>query len=514
MPTWRAGKPGRFDLLDLALVAAIIGGTIGTFALLAFPDVHGHVNAAALDLVLDTIALVVTTAVAALTWGRYQEQHESIALAVAAAFLALAIADASAVVVAVVGTVGSIASDGRIGEAQLVVWTCARLLAGGLLVAGGVESLRGGQPRHPRLLVLGTATVMLVVLGLVVAFGDTETSLVAYPVTDPGRRGEVDIALTTAGAIAQLVGAGLFLVAAYIFRRLWRRDRVVGDAYLALGLVIAALAEIQHVLFPSRHPEQVGTGDLLLLAFYVVLLFGIQAEARAVMVALRSANGSLERLRDVEVERAALEERSRLSRELHDGLTQDLWLAKLQLSKAATAPGLDPETERLFQIAMSAVDDGLADARQAVAALRGGTTQPQAPLCTVLERIVDEFGDRYGIQAELECESVPAGMHHRTSAEVVRIVEEALSNAGRHADPTLVRVEARVASDVLDVTVRDNGRGFDIDSVPPGRFGLAGMRERAELIGGRLTIDSRPLDGTLLSLRVPLGSAGSMEVGA
>jgi len=251
--------------------------------------------------------------------------------------------------------------------------------------------------------------------------------------------------------------------------------------------------------------------DLLLLVFYVVLLLWILAEARAVMVALRSANVSLERLREAEVERAALEERARLSRELHDGLTQDLWLAKLQLSKAATAPGLDPETARLFQVAMDAVDAGLADARQAVAALRGGPTELKAPLCSVLQRVVDEFSDHYGIQAELECDSVPAGLHHRMSAEVVRIVEEALSNAGRHADPTLVRVEARVASDVLLVTVRDNGRGFDTHAVPPGRFGLAGMRERAALIGGQLAIDSQPLDGTRLSLRVALASAGGME---
>jgi len=510
MSDWGAPTLRRFDLLDRALACAIVGVAIGTLALLAIPGVHVHVNAPALDLVVDTIALVVTAAVAALAWARYQEQRETIALAVTAAFIALAIADASAVLVAVVDNVATTAFHGTVGEAQLVVWTCARLLAAGLLVAGGVDALRGGHPRHPRALSLGTGALIVVVLGVVIALGDTLTSFFAYPVADPGRPGQLDIALTPAGITAQLVVAVVFLAAGLIFRQLWRRDRVMGDAYLALGLVIASLAQLQGALFPSRHPEQVGTADLLLLVFYVTLLVWILAEARAVMVALRSANVSLERLRDADVERAAFEERARLSRELHDGLTQDLWLAKIQLSKLVAAPGLEPETARLSRVAMEAVDAALADARQAVAALRGGPTQPRAPLCTVLQRVVDEWSDRYGIPAELACDSIPAGMHHRTSAEVVRIVEEALSNAGRHADPTLVRVEAQVESDVLLVTVRDNGRGFETHAVAPGRFGLASMHERAELIGGSLAVDSEPLDGTRLSLRVPLVSAGGM----
>ncbi len=507
-------RPGRFDLLDLALVAAVIGGAIGTYALLAVPAFHGHIVAPALDLVLDSIALVVTALVSALSWVMYRESRQPTALGQSAAFLALAIADGIAVVISVVRDFALTPSAVTIGEAQLNIWAWGRLLAAGLIIAGGIRSLRGGQVRHPKGLMAGTVALMLIGVGAVAVAGDTLTSLFAYPVPGPAGHEPQDLALTSAGVAVQIVSAGLFLAAALVVRQLWRRDRSIIDAYLAFGLVIAALAQLQGALYPGAHPEQVASADLLRLVFYVVLLLGIQAGARAALAALQSANISLERLRIAEVEHAALDERAWLARELHDGLTQDLWLAKLELAKAVAMQGLDPETERLLRTSMDAVDSGLADARQAVAALRGGSGQLQVPLCTVLERVVDEFSDRHGIQAELECASVPAGIPHRTSAEVVRIVEEALSNAGRHADPTLVRVEARVASDVLHVTIGDNGCGFDTNAVSPGHFGLATMRERAEIIGGILGIDSRPLDGTRLSLRVPLRSAEGMERGA
>jgi signal transduction histidine kinase len=86
---------------------------------------------------------------------------------------------------------------------------------------------------------------------------------------------------------------------------------------------------------------------------------------------------------------------------------------------------------------------------------------------------------------------------------VLRIVQEALTNVRRHADATVVRVATEGQSDAAVVSIADNGRGFDPDDVPADRFGLKGMRERAELIGAALAIDARPADGTRVTLRIP-----------
>ena len=95
------------------------------------------------------------------------------------------------------------------------------------------------------------------------------------------------------------------------------------------------------------------------------------------------------------------------------------------------------------------------------------------------------------------------GLSARAQAEVLRIAQEALSNVRRHADATVVRVRASMEADRLVVSVRDNGRGFDPASVGQVAFGLASMRERAALIGGELSIESAPGDGTLVTLVVP-----------
>jgi signal transduction histidine kinase len=91
--------------------------------------------------------------------------------------------------------------------------------------------------------------------------------------------------------------------------------------------------------------------------------------------------------------------------------------------------------------------------------------------------------------------------------DLLRIFQEALANAVKHAQARTVDVELNYAQDALALRVRDDGRGFDPDSLSPalsGHYGLIGMRERAERIGGHLTLTSRPGEGTELLVEVPL----------
>ena len=136
------------------------------------------------------------------------------------------------------------------------------------------------------------------------------------------------------------------------------------------------------------------------------------------------------------------------------------------------------------------------------------------PLWDVIERYVDDFADRFGLRAEVDCPTGRSGLAPRAEAELLRIAQEALNNVRRHADATVVRVQAAVRDGRLELLVGDNGRGFDPEAVGEGSFGLASMKERTALIGGELRIDSRPQDGTRIRVLVPLPAGGRARSGS
>lgn len=202
---------------------------------------------------------------------------------------------------------------------------------------------------------------------------------------------------------------------------------------------------------------------------------------------------------------AGAQERERLARELHDGLAQDLWLAKLKATRLASQPELGPEARALTEEVTAAVDAGIAEAREAVAAMRL-VGEEGTPLRELLARVLDDFEDRFGLGVDFDCEDELPSLSARIEAEILRIAQEALTNVRRHADATLVRVVATVNDGQVTLEIRDNGRGFQLDSVGESPYGLAGMRERATLVGGVLEIESAPRQGTSVRLVVPCGS--------
>lgn len=211
---------------------------------------------------------------------------------------------------------------------------------------------------------------------------------------------------------------------------------------------------------------------------------------------------------------AAVEERERMARELHDGLSQDLWLAKLKTCRLMALPDLPDEARVLTDEVTVALDAGLDDARDAVAAMRLTAEQGET-LCQLLERRLEDFEDRFGLAVELDCPRELPAISPRAETEALRITQEALTNVRRHADATVVRVRAAVAGGLLVVEIRDNGRGFDPATTAKSAYGLAGMRERATLIGGDLQVESAPQRGTCVRLTIPVGAsvvpAGTVE---
>jgi signal transduction histidine kinase len=138
--------------------------------------------------------------------------------------------------------------------------------------------------------------------------------------------------------------------------------------------------------------------------------------------------------------------------------------------------------------------------------------EEQGPFVELLARLVDEHRAMVG-DCEIQLEvgnGVPAGSLGVMGVEVLRILGEALRNACRHAEAERVGVRVWGSSDGLRVEVSDDGRGFDTGSpAPPVHRGITGMRERAELLNGRLEIHSEPGVGTRVRLEAPLANATS-----
>jgi len=183
------------------------------------------------------------------------------------------------------------------------------------------------------------------------------------------------------------------------------------------------------------------------------------------------------------------EERRRIARDLHDGVAQELAF----VARRARRLGLATGDRGLDQI-VAAAERGLTESRRQLAAL----TQPlDEPLDTALARAVEEIAARDGAHVELDlARRVRVGYEAREG--LIRIACEAVSNAIRHARPSTIRV-ALTGGDTVRLTVTDDGVGFDPASVlsgPGSGFGLTSMRERAESLGAKFRLDSRPGAGT------------------
>jgi two-component system sensor histidine kinase UhpB len=197
--------------------------------------------------------------------------------------------------------------------------------------------------------------------------------------------------------------------------------------------------------------------------------------------------------------RAQEEERRRLARDLHDEVNQALTaiLLRLQALSEAAPAELDDELAELKRLVNQAMSELLQLARQ----LRP-TALDDHGLLPAMASQVRRFAAQTGIKADLNARGEATALAQDEEIAVYRITQEALANIARHADATRVEVDLRAEGGGVELTVRDDGRGFVTDRTTTG-LGLGGMAERARLVGGELTIASHPGAGTKLCLRVP-----------
>lgn len=200
-----------------------------------------------------------------------------------------------------------------------------------------------------------------------------------------------------------------------------------------------------------------------------------------------------------------LGERTRIAQELHDTLLQGLISASMQLHVVADRMPADsaakPELSRVLDLMRRVIEEG----RNAVGGLRAGRNG-SSNLGEAFSQVRQEFAGQGETEFHVIVEGGPRPLHPLIRDEIYKIGREALTNAFRHSRASNIEVELEYAIDGLRVLVRDNGTGFDpvLPHAGPNRhWGLSGMRERAERIGARLRVLTRPAAGTEVELTVP-----------
>jgi PAS domain S-box-containing protein len=235
--------------------------------------------------------------------------------------------------------------------------------------------------------------------------------------------------------------------------------------------------------------------------FYTVILRDITAR-KAAEEALNRSYGELREMSAVmhEVREA---ERTRIARELHDELAQ--WLTAIRMDVSWLSSRLAREQEPLRQRAdrmKQLVDTTVAAVRRIAADLRP-VMLDDLGLMPAIEHLVLDFSERSNLTVKLELGTDDVDFHEPLATAVYRMVQEALTNVARHAEATEVQVAVKLDGEALRVRVSDNGRGLPQQPGERKSYGILGIRERAQTLGGRAEIYSPPAGGTTVEIVIP-----------
>jgi signal transduction histidine kinase len=386
--------------------------------------------------------------------------------------------------------------DDDLQQSTMLRWiarpACAVIVV--IVIIGAVHGMLG---QTAPAIAASTVALAVSVAGLawVVLIGTKTSAQTVTALTAVGLSGAVQIALSPAAAgylivFVALIGIGMDLPP---------RPAV------AAGLVVFAAANFSFLVVARISPGNVAGNDVGATFLFTVGLFirstrASQARARAAQARAEGLLAELRASQAAQAEAAALTERTRLAREIHDilahslsGLVLALDTAELlgrrgsadpDASDAATVAKMLGQVHRAQRIAR----EGLADTRRAISALRGD----ELPGPALLERLVADTSEATGIHAELAVAGDPRPLSPEVGLALYRTAQEALINTAKYAGRG-GRAELRLGyyPDCVELTIEDvRAPG----ATPPspggltfGGYGLTGMRERAELLGGRLT---------------------------
>ena len=194
-----------------------------------------------------------------------------------------------------------------------------------------------------------------------------------------------------------------------------------------------------------------------------------------------------------------------MAREIHDELGQQLTALKMDISwvmKKISETNIVPAEK--FSSIISLTDNTIKTVRKISSSLRPSVLDDLG-LVAALEWQSNEFESRSGIKCSFSLDTEPHECDRNVALTIFRVYQEALTNITRHAHATKVEAHLSCDDQHVKMTVADNGEGFDVEKVKAKKtFGLIGMKERAEITGGSLNIESKPGSGTIITMILPL----------
>jgi signal transduction histidine kinase len=265
--------------------------------------------------------------------------------------------------------------------------------------------------------------------------------------------------------------------------------------HLALGVTVHLMnlsSQTFLMMFPAR----------LAVLYAFPIITGYLADTwRHEHQAAQEANRQLRGYAAIIEHLATLRERVRLARAMHDTLAHTLSALVIQLEAIDALYETNPAAarEQMVKVRQHA-RTGLEETRQAIMDLRSAPVE-ELGLANALKQSVAKFGQRNGIQTHWSIEGNPTPLLPVQANALYRIAEEALDNVERHAAANLVTARLRYANGIT-LSIEDDGQGFDPATIDPKKYGLVGIYERAALVGGQVTVQAAPHQGTRLTVHL------------
>lgn len=291
---------------------------------------------------------------------------------------------------------------------------------------------------------------------------------------------------------------------------------LVGHAVFLFGAVGVVLTSLAAVALVTGHAAQVAGARVLyevapgvaLAVLFVVLFANV---ARMELAARTRSEGLREQLEEAHARLAAYSvqaaelatsrERNRMAREIHDSVGHHLTVVSVQLEAAELVLDRDPEdARRRIARAKELTREGLAEVRRSVGSLRASPLDGRS----LPEAVGEMVAGAEEPAVELAVTGEPRELSDAVALTLYRAAQEGLTNARRHSRAHRIGVDLDFsAAESVRLSVRDDGDGADLSSADGPGFGLLGLRERVQLVGGRMTVDSEPGAGFTLTVEVP-----------